>query len=113
MWFKNEFLQVGNSSSDGLLGLMLDSQLRGWWKAWIRFAGGASVVEEANLQDSSLSRAERRKGNSNSFFMVKRSVYITLATLGIGGTDASQQRLETNDGRRSRYCLIIVTPFTL
>ena len=59
MWFNNEILEDFRISSVGLLGKVLDSQSRGWWKAWVRVPvgaclvkEGACLVEEADLQDS-------------------------------------------------------------
>ena len=51
MWFDNQILQGGSISSVGLLGKVLDSQARDWWKDWFRFTVGACLVEEADLQD--------------------------------------------------------------
>ena len=63
MWFNYEFLQGGNSSWDGLVGEALDSQSRGWCKAWVQFPVGVFDVEEADLHKG---WGVRRRGNSNS-----------------------------------------------
>ena len=52
MWFNNEILQASSIRSVVQLGKALDSESKGWWKAWFQFSVGACLVEEADLQDS-------------------------------------------------------------